>query len=54
MQSADINRYLDRVQGALSNADKQESKEIDSDNYDTLQTAVSKSSDEINQAVDDS
>lgn len=47
------NQYLDRVQSALSNADKQVSKAIDSDDYDALQKALSESSDEINKAVDD-
>jgi uncharacterized membrane protein len=48
------NKYLDRVQGALTKSTKQVSKAIDSDDYDKLQKALSDSSDEINKAVDDS
>ncbi len=48
------NKYLDRVEAALTKSDKQVSKAIDSDDYDKLSKALSESSDEINKAVDDS
>lgn len=48
------NKYLDRVQAALTKSSKQVSKAIDSDDYDKLSKALSESSDEINKAVDDS
>ena len=46
------NKYLDRVEGALTKADKRISKAIDSDDYEKLQKAVSKSADEISDAAD--
>jgi len=45
-------KYLDRVQAALTSADKNVSKAISSDDYDQLQAAVSKSADDVDKAVD--
>ena len=45
-------KYLDRVGNALDNADKRINKAIDADDYDKLQKALSKSEDEIGDAVD--
>ncbi len=46
------NKYLDRVEAALVKSDKQISKAISKDDYDKLQKAVSKSDDEITDAVE--
>ena len=46
------NKYLDRVQAALTKSVKQISKAIDADDYDKLQKAISKSDDEITDAVE--
>ena len=46
------NKYLDRVGSALTKANKRINKAIDADDYDKLQKALSKSSDEIGDAVD--
>ena len=46
------NKYLDRVGSALTKANKRVNKAIDADDYDKLQKALSKSSDEIGDAVD--
>jgi uncharacterized membrane protein len=46
------NKYLDRVEKAIGKADKRVNKAIDSGDYDKLQTALAKSSDEIGDAVD--
>lgn len=43
--------YADKVEGALAKSDKRISKAIDKDDYDALQKAVSKSSDEISDAI---
>jgi len=45
-------KYLDRVEGALTDADKRVNKAISQDDYDKLQKAISKSDDEITDAVD--
>jgi len=45
-------KYLDRVGTALTKADKRVNKAIDADDYDKLQKALSKSSDEIGDAID--
>ena len=44
--------YLDNVETALANSSKRINKAISSDDYDKLQKAVSKSQDEIDDAVD--
>ncbi len=44
--------YLDNVETALANSDKRINKAISSDDYDKLQKAVSKSDDEIDDAVE--
>jgi uncharacterized membrane protein len=46
------NKYLDRVEAALVKSDKQISKAISKDDYDKLAKAVSKSDDEITDAVE--
>jgi uncharacterized membrane protein len=46
------NKYLDRVEAALSKAQKRIDKAIDQDDYDKLQKAVSKSAGEVSDAVD--
>ena len=46
------NKYLDRVEAALTDSDKRVNKAISQDDYDKLQKAVSKSDDEISDAVD--
>jgi uncharacterized membrane protein len=46
------NKYLDRVAAALGKADKRINKAIDADDYDKLQKALSKSADEVGDAVD--
>ena len=43
--------YLDRVEAALTKADKRISKAIDADDYDKLQKALDKSADQIDDAV---
>ncbi len=43
--------YLDNVEAALANSDKRINKAISSDDYDKLQKALSKSDDEIDDAV---
>ena len=45
-------KYLDRVEKALSKSDKKVSKAIDSGDADKLEKALSKSDDEITDAVD--
>jgi uncharacterized membrane protein len=45
-------KYLDRVQGALTSADKNISKAISSDDYDQLQKAISESDEDVADAVD--
>ena len=45
-------KYLDRVEAALTDADKRVNKAISQDDYDKLQKAISKSDDEIADAVD--
>ncbi len=44
--------YLDRVEAALGKADKRVSKAIDRDDYDKLVKAVSKSADQIDDALE--
>jgi hypothetical protein len=44
--------YLDRVEKALGKADKRVNKTIDPGDYDKLQKALDKSSDEIGHAAD--
>lgn len=46
------NKYLDRVETALVDSDKRVNKAISQDDYDKLQKAISKSDDEITDAVD--
>ena len=46
------NKYLDRVEASLTKADKKISKAIDQDDYEKLQKAVSKSADDVADAVD--
>jgi uncharacterized membrane protein len=46
------NKYLDRVETALENSSKRINKAINADDYDKLQKAVSKSQDEIDDAVE--
>ena len=46
------NRYLDRVEGALTRSDKRVSKAIDSGDYEKLSKALQKSGDQIQDAVD--
>jgi uncharacterized membrane protein len=43
--------YADKVEGALVNSDKRINKAIDSDDYDQLQEALSKSSAEVSDAI---
>jgi uncharacterized membrane protein len=43
--------YADKVEGALVNSDKRISKAIDSGDYDELQKAISKSGDEVSDAI---
>ena len=45
-------KYVDRVQKAIVNADKRVSTAIDSGDYDQLQKALAKSDNEIGDAVD--
>ncbi len=45
-------RYLDGVESALTKADKQINKAIDSGDYDKLQKALSKADTEVDDAVD--
>jgi uncharacterized membrane protein len=45
-------QYLDGVEGALTKADKQVNKAIDSGDYDQLQKALSKADTEVDDAVD--
>jgi uncharacterized membrane protein len=45
-------QYLDGVESALTKADKQVNKAIDSDDYDDLQKALSKADTEVDAAVD--
>jgi len=45
-------KYLDRVQGALTSADKNISKAISSDDYDQLQKAISESDEDVADAID--
>ncbi len=45
-------RYLDRVEKALTRADKRISKAIDSGDADKLAKALEKSSDELGDAID--
>lgn len=45
-------KYVDRVQTAIVNADKRVSTAIDSGDYDQLQKALAKSDNEIGDAVD--
>lgn len=44
--------YLDRVEAALSNANKQINKAIDSDDYEQLQKAISDAGDNVADAID--
>lgn len=46
------NQYLDRVEGALTRADKRVSKAIDAGDYDKLSKALEKSGDQIQDAVE--
>ncbi len=46
------NKYLDRVEAALTKSVKRISKAIDTDDYDKLQKAISKSGDEVTDAVE--
>ena len=46
------NKYLDRIEKALLNANKRISKAIDKDDYDKLEKAISKSADEVTDAVE--
>ena len=45
-------KYVDRVESTLAGADKRISKAIDSDDYDKLKKAVSKSEGDVSDAVD--
>ena len=45
-------RYLDRVEKALTNATKRIDKAIDSGDYDKLQKALAKSTDQVDDALD--
>ena len=45
-------QYLDGVEAALTKADKQVNKAIDSGDYEKLQEALSKADDEVDDAVD--
>jgi ribosomal protein S20 len=45
-------QYLDGVESALTKADKQINKAIDSDDYDDLEKALSKADTEVDDAVD--
>ena len=45
-------QYLDGVESALTKADKQVNKAIDSGDYDKLQKALSKADTEVDDAVD--
>jgi uncharacterized membrane protein len=44
--------YLDRVEAALTKADKRISKAIDSGDYDQLEKALAKSEDQVSKAVE--
>jgi ribosomal protein S20 len=44
--------YLDRVQAALIEADKNVSKAIDQDDYEQLSKAISDSEKDVDKAVD--
>lgn len=46
------NKYLDRVEAALVKSDKQVSKAISKGDYEDLQKALSKSADEVGDAVE--
>ena len=43
--------YADKVEGALVKSDKRINKAIDKDDYDALQKAISKSADEVSDAI---
>jgi len=43
--------YADKVEAALVNSDKRINKAIDKDDYDALEKALSKSADEVSDAV---
>jgi uncharacterized membrane protein len=45
-------KYLDRVEAALTKADKNISKAIDQDDYDKLSKAISKGAQDVGDAVD--
>ena len=45
-------KYLDRVQAALTKADKNVSKAIDQDDYDKLSKAISDSQQDVDDAID--
>ena len=46
------NKYLDRVGAALTKADKNVSKAIDSGDAEKLQKAISDSTDDVGEAID--
>lgn len=46
------NKYLDRVEGALTSADKKINKAIDSGDANKLQQAIADSADDVSDAVD--
>ena len=46
------NKYLDRVEASLTKADKNVSKAIDSDDAEKLQKAISKSADDVDDAIE--